>query len=150
MGYTTPRTWVAAETVDEDHLNEQVRDNTVYLKAAVDTNVTNIATNVTDIAKLDDVSQTEPSRVVGTIYRNTSGKIRIVTISVSFSASGTIAEVFCDANSSPSTRIIVVSTSPDRITPFAITFVVPPNFYYKLFESSATIGIVEWFEWDLH
>lgn len=27
MAYTTPRTWVAGEFVDEDMLNEQVRDN---------------------------------------------------------------------------------------------------------------------------
>ena len=31
--WTAPRTWVAEEIVDQDHLNEQVRDNLLYVKA---------------------------------------------------------------------------------------------------------------------
>lgn len=34
--WTAPRTWVAEEIVDEDHQNEQVRDNELYLKARLD------------------------------------------------------------------------------------------------------------------
>lgn len=34
--YTAYRTWIAEETVDQDHLNEQVRDNGLYLKARLD------------------------------------------------------------------------------------------------------------------
>lgn len=33
--WTAPRTWVAEEVVDQDHLNEQVRDNLLYLKATI-------------------------------------------------------------------------------------------------------------------
>jgi len=34
MAWTTPRTWVDLEFVDEDDLNEQIRDNMDYLYTA--------------------------------------------------------------------------------------------------------------------
>lgn len=36
MAWTAPRTWVAEEVVDEGHLNEQIRDNEINLKARLD------------------------------------------------------------------------------------------------------------------
>lgn len=36
MGWTTPRTWTAGELVTAAMMNEQVRDNEIYLKAHVD------------------------------------------------------------------------------------------------------------------
>ena len=36
MAFVAYRTWVAAETVDEDHMNEQIRDNGNYLKTEAD------------------------------------------------------------------------------------------------------------------
>mgnify|MGYP003422360300 CR=1 FL=1 len=35
MAWTTPITWTAGQVVDEDDLNEQIRDNMNFLNTAV-------------------------------------------------------------------------------------------------------------------
>lgn len=135
MGWTAPRTWTTAEIVTASHLNEQVRDNEVYLKGETD--------------KLDDVSHSEPTRVSGTIYHNGS-KIRLVTITVEADQdeSGNLV-VLCDADASPSDRIGNIHVDYATARREAVTFVVPPDWYYKA-TASANASIYEWHEWELH
>lgn len=163
--YTTPRTWVAAETVDEDHLNEQVRDNIIYLKTETD--------------KIDDVSQAEPSRALETIYQN-STKIRMVVVTVSLDVTvntggagdqvtGISRAMAKTGAATPPTTVVgdilnqalyfygEGSGSPQGIASNAqLTFIVPPSHYYRILASGLNTGdgveatIVEWHEWDLH
>ena len=42
MAFVAYRTWVAGETVNEDHMNEQIRDNGNYLKTLLDAAVADI------------------------------------------------------------------------------------------------------------
>lgn len=142
--WTTPRTWVAAETVDEDHMNEQIRDNEDYLKAEVD--------------KLDDVSHAEPARAIdGTVYTN-STKIRLVTITVEFTGDATSAAkitVYTDSSNPPTTVVALAGAdNPDSGEyDIPVTFVVLPSEYYKVSSSVAGGGATtlrDWHEWDLH
>lgn len=141
MGYTTPRTWVAAETVDEDHMNEQVRDNMVFVHDALD-----------DCAQRDGstVAYASPSgtRVKDTIYQNTSGKTRMVSVIVSGAADSD--SVSCRVeNATPPTIIVGGFTASAASDASTITFFVPVNYYYRCLETEATITISYWTEWDI-
>lgn len=140
MAYTTPRTWVAAETVDEDHLNEQIRDNIIYLKAETD--------------KIDDVSFTDAtsSRAIdGTIYQNTSGKIKFVTVNIEVS-SGDTEDIVCYTDSASSPTIIVCRVGSFNAAGgamrFLATFIVQVNHYYKV-TSGGNPSLTDWMEWDI-
>lgn len=152
MAWTAPRTWTTAEIVTAGMMNEQVRDNELYLKTETD--------------KLDDVSQgdvTGSRAIDGTVYQNTSGKIRIVTVQcvlTKTNAAQYSRVTFCsDANASPTTQIGRMALQPDTaalggdlIVEMAFTFVVPPNYYYKATETHTgdVSTLSDWFEWDLH
>lgn len=100
-------------------------------------------------AKLDDVTQAQPTRVLGTTYQNTGGKIRIVTVTLDqTSGSNFVAE--CAAASPPTT--VVASDYGDGLSVQAhsFTFVVVPNYYYRVRRTSGADGILYWTEWDLH
>jgi len=107
-----------------------------------------------DMAK-DDVSHSEPTRSLGNTYRNTSGKIRIVTIQIhSATDSAGYIWVYCDSSPSPTTKIGVIGVGIEETggmyPPYqAITFVVPPNYYYKAVADDYPV-LDDWHEWDLH
>ncbi len=101
-------------------------------------------------AKLDDASHTEPARELGTTYRNTSGKIRFVTITCNSSTDDPSMEAYCDANSTPTTRIARNKFDTDTsIYYLTFSFVVLPDYYYKV-DSDTGLTLYEWHEWDLH
>jgi len=104
----------------------------------------------TQTDKLDDVSHTEPTRAIGTIYQNTSGKIRFVTVTLSPSAGNTIAALYCDANASPTDLIAYISANATAPALYGFaSFIVPVNWYYKIADGIGTSVITEWHEWDL-
>ncbi len=131
----------------------------------------------TETDKLDDMSASDVtgSRAVnGTVYQNTSGKIRMVLVQVrtrvnddgAGSISGTsFIQVHCDAATPPTTLItqggldIEIDDGGQSAAAFvqsyaSLVFAVPLNYYYKATGSNVTNGIVPvlgtWFEWDLH
>ena len=94
-------------------------------------------------AKLDDFSVAQPTRAIGTTYQNTGGKIRLVSVTIDVSSG--YVQALCDANSTPTT--VVAYT--DAIHAITLTFLVPPNYYYKL-NKSGTATSANWTEWDEH
>ena len=92
---------------------------------------------------LTAVSSSAPSRVLNTVYQNTSGKIRIVTVSVQMVAQGVIA--YTGATSSPATIVGIDSGADSDYG--CVTFVVQPDWYYKVVCASGS-GMY-WHEWDL-
>ncbi|MBA7476037.1 hypothetical protein ES707_11412 [subsurface metagenome] len=100
---------------------------------------------------INSVSHSSPSRSLDSTYRNTSGKIRLVTVTLDINSgeSGS-ALAYCDASSSPSTFVAKVSMDDDvgNVDYAAFTFIVPPNYYYKVVFGKGEIE--EWHEWDLH
>jgi len=152
MAWTTPKTWTVGEIVTKAMLDEQIKANEDYLKAETD--------------KLDDITVAEPTRAIdGTVYQN-STKIRFVSITIlsNIPINSTNANAFIEILSDVSTPPTTVRgdlgfasvTTPATVTEqayFTISFMVLPNHYYKVTSTtsgSATVGKVEWHEWDLH
>jgi hypothetical protein len=111
----------------------------------------------------DDVTQTVQtgSRAIdGTVYHNTSGKIRVVHVAAYSNPVATWCQLtmdaYCDANAAPTTFIAEAGETYSHAslqgTAYAsMTFLVPPGYYYKV----GTIGspgyaLHVWTEWDLH
>ena len=101
----------------------------------------------TQTDKLDDVSHTEPTRVLGTIYQNTSAKIRFITVAFAASVTGTI-KAYCDANASPTDIMANIYIAAGQSG--FLSFPIPPSWYYKIALISGTPLIDEWHEWDEH
>lgn len=109
-------------------------------------------------ALLDDVTQAQPARVIGTNYQNTPGKIRIVSVSLDMdagNASNAYASALVGATSPPATTVIGVGTQTNlgNTERHAMTFIVLPNYYYKVKKTvsgTATVTLGDWTEWDLH
>ena len=100
-------------------------------------------------------TQTQPSRAYNTVYQNTSSKVRIVTVvgtqTDAPGSGGFGPSVYCDGSSSPTTiitRVYRYNAQAATATMFDhVTFVVPPNFYYKY---AGLNNISDWTEYDLH
>ena len=103
-------------------------------------------------ALLDDVAVSQPSRALDTIYQNTGGKIRVVTVSLVISLGVTetaIGEI--GASSPPATYAAAVghSSGASGADYGSITFIVPLNWYYRVRSAAGTPTIDNWIEWDL-
>ena len=143
MGWTTPRTWSAAEIVDEDHLNEQIRDNTVYLKTEADKHDDCVMRDGTTVV----YAAPSGARVKDGIYQNTSGKTRFVALYVTGAAADDECTVYVENDSTPAVAAtgVVADTNSYGSSCF---FLVPSNWYYQAYETTATITISSWVEWD--
>lgn len=104
---------------------------------------------------LDDVTQNDVtgSRAIdGTVFQNTSGKIKLVTITINTVSTNDeyYAIAYCDSNASPSTVITACSgeTYNAQEAYNSMTFVVAPSYYYKVTETGDAV-LYKWFEWDL-
>lgn len=68
MGWTTPRTWTDGEIPNASMMNQQIRDNALYLYTY----------------KMGfGATQSLPTRVLGTTYTNSSGKLLHVLVTMS-------------------------------------------------------------------
>lgn len=105
----------------------------------------------TETDKLDDVSHSEPGNAKDTIYQNTSGKFRLVTVSISIT-SGVAAQAIAYIGAATPPTTVVVNSYYDGTASIYLTFsfIVPNNYYYKVTEAAGTITILEWHEWDFH
>ena len=91
-------------------------------------------------------SQSNPTRVAGTIYHNTSGKPLFVTITVSGVGSGSLCRFYTDSSSSPTTDVVEVVT-PIGGGEVPVTFIVLPGNYYRS-DALGEFSITVWTEWQ--
>ncbi len=100
-------------------------------------------------AKLDDISQAQPTRAIDTIYQN-STKIRVVTIYMAMGEDEG-AKIQVGAASPPTTDVAgaYVNIGTTGEIGGSITAVILPNYYYRLATLSNSPLIVKWTEWDL-
>ena len=105
----------------------------------------------TETDKLDDITHTEPVRAVDTVYQNVSGKLRLVTVTVSLGGVEQ-ANFLCDAGAAPA-DIIARAALDDNATGvmnyIPVSFWIPLNWYYEMETTVGTPGIYQWHEWDL-
>lgn len=112
--------------------------NEAAARASADTAIENL---------LDDVSPSSFTPTSNTVYRNTSGKIQIIILRVrgTSTTAGCTADLFSDASASPTTRIGVaqhMGESSDSVNWWGcITWVVPPNYYYKIALTNITTPV---------
>ena len=135
MAYVAPRTWTTGELVTEAMMNQDVRDNMVYVKAEVD--------------KIHTVSVSEPGRAWNTIYQNTSGKIRLVIITAGMAGGANQSYSFKIGSASPPlTQIGLPSNQNAAAVNEVATFVVPVDYYYTTVTATPPT-MVDWIEFDL-
>ena len=101
-------------------------------------------------AKLDDVSQAQPTRALGTIYQNTSGKLLFVTVSI-YADDGEDVIVEVEDATPPTTAVAFLSNRTGAGTLYvASSMIVPPNSYYRARATAGAPALYKWTEWDLH
>ena len=137
MAWTAPRTWTTGEVVTASIMNTHVRDNQLAIKSWIDTITFN---DVTGSRAID-----------GTVYQNTSGKIKLVAINIRV-PTGSIAgiELFTDSGASPSTKICEVGSynTSSGILSFQACMLVQKNHYYKADDGATSPTLYDWMEWD--
>lgn len=103
-------------------------------------------------ALLDNASVAQPARVIDTIYQNTGGKIRVVTVSLVISLGVTeTAQAVIGSSSPPTTDAASVghSSGATGADYGSMTFIVPPSWYYRVNSATGTPTIDNWIEYDL-
>ena len=102
-------------------------------------------------AKLDDVTHSEPEAALDTEYQNTTGKIKLVTVSI-WLGDTEEANALIDSSSPPSIIVAQVDNTTvgaDTVV-VSMTFIVPPSWYYMVESTSGAPTLMDWHEWDLH
>jgi hypothetical protein len=86
------------------------------------------------------------------IYQNTSGKIRQVNVTVQcVNGAYQQIEAYCQSTSPPTISVDIGNWNHLTSTGYVrVSFVVPPNYYYKVLAASGTLTLYKWIEWDLH
>jgi len=89
------------------------------------------------------------SRAIGTTYRNTSGKIIFVTVTVVHNNTSSWSAK-CDLNAAPTTVVAQQQTGAAVTNDIrCASFVVPVNFYYKISDDGGTKTLLSWIEWAI-
>lgn len=90
------------------------------------------------------------SRAMATVYQNTSGKLRFVSVSVADNTIVTILQAYTDS-SNPPTHLFAqtsIAAAGGGSDPFQLTFFVLNNDYYKVTISGGTSTVLTWIEVD--
>lgn len=97
------------------------------------------------------ITQSAPGKAKDTVYQNTTGKLLAVVIGVGLGAAVSQCTVYCDAANPPVTQV-GYGYNPGMAGGMGVTisFVVPPNYYYKLTTSAGTLVVSSWIEYTLH
>ncbi len=109
-------------------------------------NITLTSVGVT-YAKLASTQSSHEDHTSGTVYQNTSGKLKMVTVSWGLSTGAIQIDAYCDANNPPTT-LVALDTSPGASFYGSVTFMVPVDYYYKVVASS-TPDQKKWTEWTI-
>jgi len=86
------------------------------------------------------------SKSLDTIYQNTSGKIRFVTVTIDGDGGVGTINAQVKATSAPDT--IVACGGVNGYEYDSVSFIVPPGYYYRVAGSSDPV-LDYWTEWDL-
>lgn len=98
---------------------------------------------------LSTASYSSPSRAVGTTYQNTTNKILFVTITCLVQGSWE-ATIEMSSTSPPTTAVCSMGNAGGGWTGFVpYSFMVPPNWYYRMLQNVATSSFAQWREWGL-
>ncbi len=143
MAWTTPITWSTGQIVTAAQMNEQIKNNEDYLYGTLPYTI----------------SQASTSKVIGTEYQNTTGKIMSVALTIYMSSvTGTCDDsIYCSSITPASTgtrvgRTVLVGIV-NAINTGVVTFLAPPNYYYKIVNQDTGTGssqLTSWTEWILH
>ncbi len=142
MSWTTPKTISAGDLGTALDWDIDIRDNTNYLYSQEQPSFTYFT----------------PTRVIDTVYQNTSGKVLFVMVSVnsgSLSAIGTQSIYFyCAAGADPTGTTVAYSSvdvpSGTRNVTHSTCIIVPLNYYYKVHRAGGTgESITQWVEWTI-
>jgi len=90
------------------------------------------------------------TRALGTVYQNTGGKVRFVTVTCEGTdgASPAVSAYVELSDDTPDVLVAKADADDSSNSDFAtVTFVVPPNAYYTV-SSVASLALTYWFEWD--
>lgn len=115
---------------------------------AVGTELTQAEYEASDSHESMEAAWAEPTRAMDTVYQNTSGKVRLVSISFNLGA-GSRATIYTDASNPPTTMVGRVMISAAAAAESAFTFIVQPNHYYKAVSQAGAPTLLEWHEWDI-
>jgi len=88
----------------------------------------------------------QPGRAKSVVYQNTGATARIVTIRYAVDVTGVMLVEVGAAD--PPTSDIALHGGVAGVS-YAITFVVPPGYYYRANENAAIVTIGEWTEFQL-
>lgn len=97
-------------------------------------------------------SQTVTAKSFNTAYQNTSGKIRFVTVSMDTGAGeSAIIVAYVENDATPAIEVGRVENDDDTSTGryAALSFIVPPGWYYQVTEVGDSTTVEKWTEWDL-
>ena len=135
MAWQAPRTWVVGELVTAAMMNQDVRDNTNYLKTAIET-----------------VTVTERGYAMATNYQNTTDKVVICCVSADVGAIGLDTLLGKIGVASPAATVVAQARADGSNEPryIQITFVIPVNYFYRLDDGAGDFAIVEWIEYEMH
>ncbi len=110
------------------------------------------------------VSHNEPGWALDTVYQNTSGKVRFVTINIDGKAEDTIGktqslvQIKIGSSSPPGTLVATIgidglnTSSGDTLSMrCACSFIVLPSWYYEVekYVQGVSLSLIDWHEWDL-
>lgn len=134
----------------------------------------NDAARKTDVdtvnAKLDDVTWSEPTRAVDTIYQNTGGKLKFISVTAFCSLTSSGGQMVGRSQirlwigtASPPTSVVAeggfrslsltLPTGDVLGGNYAVSFIIPLNYYYRVATDITTDGntptLREWHEEDL-
>lgn len=120
----------------------QFPDATVQTTAATNPNaVTNQGSPPFSAYVVD--SPATPTRVLGTVYRNTLNKPRFVVVSVS-TPSSTTCFAYVDTNASPVQAVASAGEDTVGRVTISLFFIVLPGYYYKVLGGDILASWTEW------
>lgn len=132
MSWKEPIIWSGVPTPDQ--FNEQIRDNSLYLKGQAD--------------RLTNIVAEAPTRAFNTEYQ--ASKLIMVHVSADPEAGAILSLMIYINSSSPASTVRAKNYGYGAKVD--VTFLVPPGYYYKVTEShngSSPTDIV-WTEWSLY
>ena len=121
-------------------MNGQVSVGTAGVKFLSDGSVQTKASGPTTQDSL------RPSRALGTIYRNPTGKPMFVNVGVRINVINGYIQVFTDSLNPPATEVGLFQTYGVN-TMGEVFFIVLPNNYYMIANPNGIATILHWIEW---